>query len=262
MSPVHRSTEVVAADPSTPLIFVVEDNSDIRVGLRELLEFNDMVVEEFASAEDFLASAHPERKACLLLDLGLPGGMGGLELLRRLQETKCYLPTIFITGGSNVKMAIECMRMGALDLLQKPIADADLLASIANALGRKCWCCESLVSCHGATDRVSDLTARQRQLMDLTMAGYSGRSISADLGINQRTAEKHRASMMKKMGAKSIFALAQLLDASSGTGFCGDVIPGRGGTASRFPDRRRNSYENVSHRLDRRSSSDRRPDRP
>ena len=262
MSSLHSSTEVGAADPSAPLIFVVEDNSDMRCALREVLEFNDMAVEDFASAEDFLASVHPEPKACLLLDLGLPGGMGGMELLRRLQETKFYLPTIFITGSSNVKMAIECMRMGALDLLQKPIADADLLDSIATALGRKCWCCDSMVSCHGAADRVFDLTARQRQLMDLTMAGYSGRSISAKLGINQRTAEKHRAVMMQKMGAETIFSLAQMLFASSGMGFCGDAIPGRANSASRFPDRRHNSSGSGAHRLDRRSSWDRRPGRP
>jgi two-component system CheB/CheR fusion protein len=262
MSSVHRSNEVFAADPSAPLIFVVEDDTGIRAALKELLEFTDMVVEDFASAEDFLASVHPKRKACLLLDLALPGGMGGMELLRRLQDTKCYIPTIFITGSSNVKMAIECMRMGALDLLQKPIADADLLASIANALGQKCWRCDSFVSCYGAMERVSDLTARQRQVMDLTMAGHSCRSIAADLGLNQRTVEKQRAEMMKKMGAKSIFALTQLLSASSGTGFCGDAIPGRGSTVSRFPDRRHSSCGNVFRRLDRRSSSDRRPGRP
>ncbi len=226
MSPVQSMNEVVS-DHATPLIFVVEDDGDLRSALRELLEFNDLSVEEFASAEEFLASVHSQRKACLLLDLGLPGGMGGMELLRQLQETKCNIPTIFITGSSNVKMAIECMRLGALDVVQKPIEGNDLVARISDALGQKCWHCDFFDRCQGASDKLSNLTARKRQVLDLVMAGHSGRSISLVLGINQRAVEKHRAEIMKKMGAKSIFDLTQLFLASSGLGFCGSAIPGR-----------------------------------
>jgi len=120
------------------------------------------------------------------------------------------------------------MKLGALDLVQKPIEGRDLVGRIMEAVGQKCWCCELFDACHGATERVAKLTARQRQIMELMMEGHSGKAISAELGINQRTVEKHRAHILKKLGGKSILALTQLSLAVSGTGFCGDPIPGRG----------------------------------
>jgi len=105
MSLAHSGNDL-APDPVPPLIYVVEDDRDLRSSLRDLLEFNDMAVEEFSSAEGFLASSHPNRKACLLLDVDLPGAIGGRDLLRWLQKTECYIPTIFITGSCSVKMAL------------------------------------------------------------------------------------------------------------------------------------------------------------
>lgn len=222
-----QSINDVAPDHAAPLIYLVEDDSDLRSTLRGLLEFNHMAVEEFSSAEGFLASIHPNRKACLLLDLSLSGPMGGLDLFRQLQESKCFIPTIFITGSSTVKTAIECMRLGALDLIQKPFEDRDLIGRITDLLGQKCWRCDSFDACHGAAAQVANLTRRQRQIMELIMAGETGKSVSASLGLNQRTVEKHRAAAMQKMRGTSILALTQSILADSGMGFCGYPIPGR-----------------------------------
>ena len=196
------------------VIFVVDDDSHIRAAIRSVLEGEGMIVEDFASCEAFLQAYRPEQAGCLLIDAYLPG-MTGLELLDRLTERGRALAAVMITGNGDIPMATQAMKAGASDFLVKPVGRSDLLASIETAL--------SEARDHGilsarreaAADHVACLTPRQRQVMDLVLAGHPSKNIAADLGLSQRTVENHRASVMRKTGTKSLPALARLVVAAT-----------------------------------------------
>ena len=193
----------------TPVIFVVDDDSHVREGLRSLLETEGRTVEDFDSCESFLEAYRPGREACLLVDGYLPG-MTGLELLRRLQARRDRLPAIMITGNSDVPMAVAAMKAGASDFIEKPVGRDELLAGVERALEQSRDATKLSAWRRDASERVAKLTPRQRQIMDMVLAGHPSKNIAADLSLSQRTVENHRASIMKKMGAKSLPALARL----------------------------------------------------
>jgi two-component system, chemotaxis family, CheB/CheR fusion protein len=206
----------VLGDPRTPLIFIVDDDDSIRGAIRAVLEDDNREVEDFDTCEAFLAAFHPRREACLIIDAYLPG-MSGLALLRRLHDSGHGLPAIMITGNSDVAMAVEAMKAGASDFIEKPISHHELLASVDRALEqsqdsekRAAWRVE-------AATHLADLTPRQRQVMMMVLAGHPSKNIAADLGISQRTVENHRASIMTKTGCKSLPALARLAVAAAGS---------------------------------------------
>ncbi len=192
-----------------PVIFVVDDDRRTREAIRDVLEDDDRTVEDYESCEAFLEAYRPGREACLLIDAYLPG-MKGLELLRRLAEDGHQLPTIMITGNSDVPMAVQAMKAGALDFIEKPISSADLLANVASALELSRDSSKLIARRESAANHVAGLTARQREIMDLVLAGHPSKNIAADLGISQRTVENHRAEIMRKTGTKSLPALARL----------------------------------------------------
>lgn len=195
--------------PDTVVIYVVDDDKHICNEIRAVLEADGRVVEDYASGEAFLAAYRPDREACLLLDAYLPG-MSGLAVLQRLREIAAPLPAIVITGRSDVAMAVQAMKAGAEDFIEKPISRTDLLAAIARALdhardqnARSAWRAT-------ATSHIKGLTRRQREIMDRVLAGQPNKNIAADLGISQRTVENHRAKVMQRTGARSLPALARL----------------------------------------------------
>jgi two-component system CheB/CheR fusion protein len=199
------------------VIFVVDDDSHIREGIRKVLEADGRTVEDFATCEAFLEAYHPGREACLLVDAYLPG-MSGLELLQHLSHSSHRLPAIVITGNGDVPMAVQAMKAGALDFIEKPFHHNDLRASVARALEQSRDSSKSLAWREAAANHVAALTPRQRQIMDLVLAGHPSKNIAADLGISQRTVETHRASIMKKTGVKSLPALARLALAAAEKG--------------------------------------------
>jgi two-component system CheB/CheR fusion protein len=192
-----------------PLIFVVDDDDQVREGIRNVLEENGLTVVDYASCEDFLAAYRPGREACLLVDAYLPG-MKGLELLQRLKDDGHGLPAIMITGNSDVPTAVAAMKVGASDFIEKPISRGELLASVQRALEQSRDTSKLSAWRESAVDHIAGLTSRQRQIMDLVLAGHPSKNIAADLGISQRTVENHRASIMKKTGTRSLPALARL----------------------------------------------------
>jgi two-component system, chemotaxis family, CheB/CheR fusion protein len=212
-SPAPHSAEA-ANGQQQPVIFVVDDDRPIREAIRAVLEEDGRTVEDYDSCEAFLDAYRPGREACLLVDAYLPG-MKGLELLRRLAEAGHQLPTIMITGNSDVPMAVQAMKAGALDFVEKPISSGALLANVARALELSRDSSKLTAWRENAASHVAGLTARQRQIMDLVLAGHPSKNIAADLGISQRTVENHRASIMKKTGTKSLPALARLALAAS-----------------------------------------------
>ena len=206
-----------AGSPGSPIIFIVDDDSHIRQGLREVLEDSGRAVEDFSTCEAFLAAFHPGREACLILDAYLPG-MDGIDLVRRLQSAGHKLPVIMITGNSDVPMAIQAMKAGAIDFIEKPIRPEELLTSVDRALEQSRDSSKASAWREDAASHLSGLTARQRQIMEMVLAGHPSKNIAADLGISQRTVENHRASIMKKSGSKSLPALARLAIAATESG--------------------------------------------
>jgi two-component system CheB/CheR fusion protein len=204
-------------DAQFPTIFVVDDDDDLRASLRSVLENAGRRVEDFASCEAFLAAYRPGGEACLLIDAYLPG-MNGFELLRHIRDSGNDLPAIMITGSNDVPTAVQAMKAGASDFIVKPIGYGELLESVDRALEHSKDASKLFAHREEAARHVADLTARQRQIMDMVLAGHPSKNIAADLGISQRTVENHRASIMKRTGSKSLPALARLALAASARG--------------------------------------------
>ena len=193
-------------------VFVVDDDAAVREATRDLLSENGYAVEVFADGEAFLRADRPE--GCLLVDARMPG-MSGLELIERLKANGVALPTIVITGSGDVPMAVEAMKAGAVDFIEKPIGHVELLASIERALDQNVNATALSLPRDAALACVASLTGRQRQIMDLVLAGHPSKNIAADLGISQRTVDNHRAAIMRKTGSKSLPALIRLAIAAA-----------------------------------------------
>ena len=195
--------------PVTAVVFVVDDDSNIRQAIRAVLESDSWTVEDYPTCEAFLEAYRPGRGSCLLIDAYLPG-MSGLELLNRLQAAGDHLPAIMITGNSDVPMAVEAMRAGASDFIEKPITAAELIASVERAIEQSKDVSERILWRESAKSSLAELTRRQREIMGLVLAGHPSKNIATDLGISQRTVENHRASIMRKTKSRSLPALARL----------------------------------------------------
>jgi len=222
LAPSQPVAPLVGEHPSGParllephVIYVVDDDSNVRHAIRAVLEGDDLVVEDYAASEAFLAAYQPGRGGCLLIDAYLPG-MGGVELLQRLRDNGDRLPAIMITGNSDVPMAVQAMKAGAMDFIEKPIGAPELLASVERALDRVRDASKLSAWQASATRHIAGLTARQHEIMNLVLAGHPSKNIAADLGVSQRTVENHRAAIMKKTGARSLPALARLAIAAVG----------------------------------------------
>ena len=202
-------SDEVTRSHEPPIVFVVDDDSHIREGIRGVLEQDGRIVEDYAACEDFLEAYRPGREACLVIDAYLPG-MDGIELLRRLGDAGHRLPAIMITGNSDVPMAVQAMKAGASDFIEKPISRDELLASVERALEQSRDSSKLSAWREDAANHVARLTPRQHEIMALVLAGHPSKNIAADLGISQRTVENHRATIMKKTGSKSVPALARL----------------------------------------------------
>ena len=202
-------TAKAAGGAASPTIFVVDDDTAVRTVIREVLEDVGRKVEDYSSCEAFLEAFHPGTEACLLIDAYLPG-MSGLALLQRLNDAGHRLPAIMVTGHSDVSMAVQAMKAGASDFIEKPVGRSELLASVDRALEQS-RDTNTLIACReAAAHHMESLTPRQRQIMERVLSGEPSKNIAADLGISQRTVENHRASIMKKTGATSLPALARL----------------------------------------------------
>jgi two-component system CheB/CheR fusion protein len=198
-------------------VYIVDDDAHVRETIAALIEADGGTPVGFASGEEFLAAYHQGHGDCLLIDAYLPG-MNGIELLTNLRDAGHLLPAIMITGNSDVAMAVRAMKAGAADFIEKPVGAADLLASIHRALERSHDSGKVVAWQAAAAAHLAALTPRQRQIMQLVLAGHPSKNIAADLAISQRTVENHRASIMRKTGSGSLPALARLALAAAWTG--------------------------------------------
>jgi two-component system CheB/CheR fusion protein len=208
-APLARHMAVSRPRTRAPVIYIVDDDAKLRQSMRAILESDGLHVESFASCEAFLEAFQPGREACLLLDSYLPG-MGGMELLQQLNEAGQLPPAIMITGHSDVKTAVRAMKAGATDFIEKPASAAELLAAVRRALEQSTDAAKAIAWRDTAAQNLASLTARQREIMELVLAGHPSKNIAHDLNISQRTVENHRAAIMAKTGAKSLPALARL----------------------------------------------------
>jgi two-component system, chemotaxis family, CheB/CheR fusion protein len=203
-----RAAEAVS-DPQSPVIFVVDDDSNVRDAIRAVLEDAGRTVEDYATCEAFLEAYCPGREACLIIDAYLDD-MNGIDLLHKLKTAGHRLPAIMITGNGDVSIAVQAMKAGASDFIEKPVGRGELLACVGRAIAQSRDSIKLMAWRESAADNVSHLTPRQRQIMALVLAGHHSKNIAADLGISQRTVENHRNSIMRKTGSKSLPALARL----------------------------------------------------
>ncbi|WP_297835831.1 response regulator, partial [Pseudomonas sp.] len=207
-------TPLCEGPPTTSVIYVVDNDRVMRDTVRHILRAEGYQVCDFATCEAFLLAYSPQECACLLLDAQLPG-MNGIDMLRGLRQQGDQVPIIITSGSSDIAIAVEAMKAGAWDFIEKPCNRNEMLDSINRALGRSQQNHRILAGRQGAIDYIATLTARQRQIMDMVLAGHPSKNIAVDLGISQRTVENHRASIMTRTHSRSIPALARLALAAS-----------------------------------------------
>ena len=191
-------------------VFIVDDDEAVRGSLKLLLKTLGLPAQAFASAQEFLTSFDPGRTGCLVLDIRMPG-MSGLELQDALNARGALLPIIFITGHGDVPMAVEAMQHGAMDFLQKPFRDQDLLDRINKALQRDRAGRDLLGNRERIRACMATLTPREREVLTMVTQGKANKVIAADLQLSQRTVEIHRAHVMEKMGANSLAHLVRMV---------------------------------------------------
>ena len=189
-------------------VFVVDDEVEVRKSLRWLIESIDLNVETFESAEEFLAAYDPDRPGCAVIDMRMPE-VSGLELQKKLKANGYTLPLIFITGFGSVPIAVEALKMGAVDFMEKPFSDQALLDKIHCALEIDRQARFKKSRNENISARVKDLTSREKEIMDLVVQGNATKRIAVQLGISPKTVEAHRARVMQKMEADSIADLVR-----------------------------------------------------
>lgn len=190
-------------------VYIVEDDEAVKDSLQLMLESVGRKVESFATADEFLQIYHPDMAGCLLLDIRMPG-MNGMELHRRLNEMNSILPIIFVTGHGDVPMAVEAMQQGAVDFVQKPYREQELLEKIDDAIVLDQSNRESLAQRQSIIERLQELTPREADVMALMVEGKANKVIAFDLDISQRTVEIHRARVMDKLKANSLAHLVRM----------------------------------------------------
>ncbi|MCW5889652.1 MAG: response regulator transcription factor [bacterium] len=195
--------------PTDPTVFVVDDDPAMRDSLRWLLESVGLAVVTHATATDFLGARDPDAPGCLVLDVRMPG-MSGLDLQTELVRRGDEIPTIVITGHAEVPMAVRAVKAGALDFIEKPFSDQLLLDRVRQAIDVDRRQREQRARRDEARRRVALLTAREREVMDLVVAGRANKEIAAALGLSPKTVEVHRARVMEKMDVDSLAELIRV----------------------------------------------------
>jgi two-component system response regulator FixJ len=196
--------------PQPGTVYVVDDEAGMRAALRRVFMAAGLTTQEFASAREFLALDEPSRPAVLVLDVRMPE-MSGLELHAKLIERQSDLPVIFLTGASTVPMAVEAMRGGAVDFLEKPFDNDVLIGRVRMALEADTAAGTKRVRHAGYATRLASLTPREREVLEHMLAGRTSREIGAALGGSHRTMEIHRGRVMMKMRAATTADLVRMM---------------------------------------------------
>lgn len=191
------------------IVYVIDDDSSIREAITNLIRSVGMSVQAFGSAKEFMASSRPNAPACLVLDVRMPG-LSGLDLQRELTDAGISIPIIFITGHGDIPMSVRAMKAGAVEFLTKPFRDQDLLDAIAQAIDRDRELRKQQAGIADLRDCFERLTPREREVMELVVAGLLNKQIAIRLGISEITVKLHRHQVMEKMKADSLADLVRM----------------------------------------------------
>ena len=193
------------------VVLVVDDDASMREALRNLIRSVGLRAEAFESTSDFLARELPDAPCCLILDVRLPG-LSGLDFQAELAKAKNEIPIIFITGHGDIPMTVKAMKAGALEFLTKPFREQDLLDAVQVALDRGRARRRDQKALSELQSRFQQLTSREQEVMALVTGGLLNKQIAAEIGITENTVKVHRASVMRKMGTKSLASLLRMAD--------------------------------------------------
>jgi FixJ family two-component response regulator len=191
------------------MVFVVDDDEFMRAAIRRLFVSNGIAAEIYASGMEFLTQAPFERGGCVILDVSMPG-LNGLEVQAALKQRRIELPVIFLTASADVPIAVSAMREGAVDFLEKPFENEDLVGRVRDALERHQHQRRGSVEREEVQRRLASLTARERSVLDLVVAGQTNKEIARTLGASFRTIEIHRRHVMEKMAVSTLAELVRL----------------------------------------------------
>ncbi|WP_210546164.1 response regulator transcription factor [Rhodoferax sp. PAMC 29310] len=195
--------------PKKGTVYVVDDDEAVRDSLQWLLEGKDYRVRCFESAESFLSRYDAREVACLIVDIRM-GGMTGLELQNRLIENRSPLPIVFITGHGDVPMAVDTMKKGAMDFIQKPFKEEQLLSLVERMLDHATEAFADYQIAQNRDALIARLTLRESQVLERIVAGRLNKQIADDLGISIKTVEAHRANIMEKLNANTVADLLKI----------------------------------------------------
>lgn len=195
--------------PRELTVYLIDDDPSVRDALGLLLGVRGYRTAVFSGGEDFVKAWQPEWAGCVLIDIRMPG-MDGLELQQKLTDMGCHLPVIVITGHGNVESARQAFKARAVDFLEKPLDHARLISAIDEALKRESTVREDIQRREAASALLQNLTAREREVMELVVAGSHNREIAQALGISVRTVEVHKSRLMTKLGVDNVADMVRL----------------------------------------------------
>ena len=193
----------------TDIVHVVDDDEAMRDSMAFLLRAENFQVQTYADAADFLAALPQIKVGCVVTDVRMPG-MSGIELLQRLRELKVSVPVIVVSGHGDVPLAVEAMKTGALDFIEKPFDDDVFLRAVRTALGAQAVDSQRQAQKATINSRLESLSNREREVLEGLVAGHPNKTIAYDLGISPRTVEIYRANVMEKMQARSLSDLVRM----------------------------------------------------
>lgn len=196
--------------PSEPIVYVIDDDESARHSLEFLLDVAGIQVRSFASADDFLKAAPPLAGACVVTDVRMPG-TSGIQLVEELKRRGAQVPVIVITGHADVPLAIQAMKAGVADFIEKPFDDAVMLSAIRDTLARQAGDARAQEERQAILERIATLSPREREVMEGLVAGQANKAIAFDLDISARTVEVYRAHVMTKMQAKTLSELVRMV---------------------------------------------------
>jgi FixJ family two-component response regulator len=196
-------------DDDEPIVLVIDDDPDVREGLKALLESVNLPSRAFRCVPEFFQYKLPDKVSCLIVDVRLPG-LSGLEFQTELAKAQIDIPIIFITGYGDISMSVRAIRAGAVEFLTKPFRDQDILDAVRAALDRNRERREQDSRTHTLHARFAGLSFRQREVMTLVVTGLMNKQTAAEIGIAEVTVKVHRHNIMKKLHAKSLPELVRM----------------------------------------------------